>query len=254
MTEGWKVGELAKRTGVSVRTLHHYDELGLLVPTRRTGSGHRLYGVKEIRRLQQIRSLQQLGLTLEEVRSCLERRGETVAKVIGRHVETLRARIRAETELLGRLERLEKRMVSGDRVMAEEFLQIMENMAMVESYYTPEQLAQLKRRAEALGEDRIKAVEQEWPVLIAAVKREQERGTDPTSEAVLELARRWRDLVREFTGGDAGITKSVSRVHQDNVQREGTSYGMDGNVMGYIGRAIAALEASGERGLVDAAE
>jgi DNA-binding transcriptional MerR regulator len=249
--DGWKVGELAKRTGVSVRTLHHYDELGLLVPTRRTGSGHRVYGAKEIRRLQQIRSLQHLGLTLEEVRECLDRRGETVSRVLGRHVMRLRERIRAETELLARLESLERRIALGDDVVAEEFLQIMERMAMVEAYYTPEQLEQLKRRAETVGEDRMRAVEQEWPELIAAVKREQERGTDPTSDGVLALARRWRDLVREFTGGDAGITKAVGRLQRDKMERDGSSHGIDAAVMSYIGKAIAALEDAGERGLVD---
>jgi DNA-binding transcriptional MerR regulator len=247
--DGLKVGELSRRTGVSIRTLHHYDEVGLLVPSRRTGSGHRLYGQKEIRRLQQIRSLQQLGLTLEEVGQCLDRPGETLEKVIGRQVVQLRERVRAETELLARLEKLEERFKAGDRVRAEEFLQIMETMTMVESYYTPEQLEQLKRRAETVGEDRIRAVEQEWPELIAAVKREQERGTDPLSEPVLALARRWRDLVREFTGGDAGITKAVGKLHRDNTEREGSSHGMDAAVMSYIGRAIAALEASGEMGL-----
>ncbi|MGH7500597.1 MAG: MerR family transcriptional regulator [Longimicrobiales bacterium] len=246
-----KVGDLAKRTGVSVRALHHYDELGLLVPARRTPSGHRVYGAREIRRLQQIRSLQQLGLTLEEIGACLERRGESVAKVIARHVTQLRQRIRAETELLERLEWLEKRLAAGDRVVVEEFLQVMERMAMVESYYTAEQLEQLKRRGEQVGEARIREVEREWPDLIEAARREMERGTDPTSEPVLALARKWRDLVREFTGGDGGITKSVTQMHRDTVAREGTSHGVDASLMTYVGQAIAALEASGERGLVD---
>ncbi|MEA2488332.1 MAG: hypothetical protein QOH21_124, partial [Acidobacteriota bacterium] len=57
----WKIGELAKRTGVSVRTLHHYDEIGLLTPSHRTESGHRLYGREEVIRLQQIVSLRQVG-------------------------------------------------------------------------------------------------------------------------------------------------------------------------------------------------
>jgi DNA-binding transcriptional MerR regulator len=246
-----RVGELASRAGVSVRALHHYDALGLLVPSRRTGSGHRVYGVREIRRLQQIRSLQELGLTLDEIRACLDRRGESVGKVIARQVSRLRERIRAETELLERLEWLERRLVAGDRVGAEEFLQVMETMAMVESYYTPEQLKVLKRRGEALGEDRIRAVEREWPELIAAVKHEMERGSEPTSEGVLALARRWRDLVREFTGGDAGITKAVGTVHRDTMAKEGTSHGLDSSIMSYIGKSIAVLEAAGERGLVD---
>ena len=44
----WKVGQLAKRTGISVRTLHHYDQIGLLTPSHRTESGHRLYDGDEV--------------------------------------------------------------------------------------------------------------------------------------------------------------------------------------------------------------
>ncbi|MBW2462616.1 MAG: MerR family transcriptional regulator, partial [Deltaproteobacteria bacterium] len=59
-----KVAAAARRTGVSVRTLHYYVQIGLLSPSGRTASGHRLYTRLEIQRLQQIRSLQQLGMGL----------------------------------------------------------------------------------------------------------------------------------------------------------------------------------------------
>ena len=68
-----KVGELAKRTGLTIRTLHHYDEIGLLKPSGHTESGHRLYTADDIARLQQVISLRQLGFSLEEVRDCLDR-------------------------------------------------------------------------------------------------------------------------------------------------------------------------------------
>ena len=60
-----KIGELASRTGLTVRTLHHYDEIGLLKPSHRTDSGHRLYTVRDLGRLQQIVSLRQLGFSLD---------------------------------------------------------------------------------------------------------------------------------------------------------------------------------------------
>ena len=52
--EALKVGELAKRTGLTVRTLHHYDEIGLLKPSLHTESGHRLYTARDVARLQQV--------------------------------------------------------------------------------------------------------------------------------------------------------------------------------------------------------
>ncbi len=73
--EALKVGELAKRTGLTVRTLHHYDEIGLLKPSLKTESGHRLYTGRDVARLQQVLSLRQLGFSLEQVRDCLDRPG-----------------------------------------------------------------------------------------------------------------------------------------------------------------------------------
>ena len=62
--ELWRVGDLARRTGVSVRTLHYYDEIGLLSPSRHSEGKHRLYGSDDVVRLQQIRSLQQMKLCI----------------------------------------------------------------------------------------------------------------------------------------------------------------------------------------------
>ena len=59
--EALKVGDLARRTGLTVRTLHHYDEIGLLKPSLHTESGHRLYTGRDVARLQQVLSLRQLG-------------------------------------------------------------------------------------------------------------------------------------------------------------------------------------------------
>ncbi len=71
-SEAMKVGELARRTGISIRTLHYYEEIGLLDPPRQATSGHRIYGVEEVARLQQILSLRQLDLPLDEIRCWFE--------------------------------------------------------------------------------------------------------------------------------------------------------------------------------------
>ena len=70
--EALKVGELARRTGLTVRTLHHYDEIGLLRPSLHTEAGYRLYTPRDVARLQQVLSLRALGFSLEETRACLD--------------------------------------------------------------------------------------------------------------------------------------------------------------------------------------
>jgi MerR family transcriptional regulator, thiopeptide resistance regulator len=71
----WKIGELARRTGLTVRTLHHYDEIGLLSPVERSGGGHRVYGEADVQRLYRIVSLRSLGFPLEAIAAALDADG-----------------------------------------------------------------------------------------------------------------------------------------------------------------------------------
>lgn len=66
------VGALARLTGVTVRTLHHYDAIGLLTPRRRSAKGYRLYGADDLLRLQQILIRRELGMSLEQIRRALD--------------------------------------------------------------------------------------------------------------------------------------------------------------------------------------
>jgi len=239
----WTVGELARATGLTVRTLHHYDRIGLLRPSARSRAGYRLYGDQDVARLQQIRSLRQLGFPLEQIRELLDRRDGDRAShlhVIELHLARLREQIRAQQRLCDRLERIAERLRAAEEVSADELIRSIEAMTMFEKYYTPEQLEQLAKRREALGEERIREVEAEWPRLMEEVRAEMEKGTDPSDPRVQALARRWKALIEEFTGGDPGIAASLKRMYE----QETTVHGIDTasvRAMGeYIGRALAA--------------
>ncbi|HEY3571773.1 MAG TPA: MerR family transcriptional regulator [Thermoanaerobaculia bacterium] len=236
----WKVGELAKRTGVSVRALHHYDEIGLLSPSHRSQAGYRLYTEIDVARLQQIRSLRALGFSLEEARDFLKRPEVTPDRVLRLHIAHLKEQIAAQQSLADRLEQVARRWRSDENVPTEEFLQIIEVTNMIGKYYTPEQMEQMKQRREMLGEDHIRQAEAEWPELIAKVQAEMDRGTDPADERVQALARRWKELVEEFTGGDPGIAKSVGRMWQEETNIHGMDTGNMRSLMGFVQKAWAA--------------
>src|SRR5688572_16973545 len=120
--QAMKVGELARRTGLTIRTLHHYDEFGLLKPSLHTESGHRLYTASDVARLQQVVSLRQLGWSLEEIRDCLDRPGFSPLEVIRLHVARLREQIEMQRELCERLEGLAAHFETAGEVSAEAFL------------------------------------------------------------------------------------------------------------------------------------
>src|SRR3954451_12766460 len=103
----WKIGELARATGLTVRTLHHYDEIGLLVPSERTQAGYRLYGEGDVRRLYEIRALRDLGIPLGEIPDALAGDGR---ETIARHLE----RVKRVLDRQRRLQSLLKRILDAE--------------------------------------------------------------------------------------------------------------------------------------------
>jgi phosphoribosylaminoimidazole-succinocarboxamide synthase len=112
MAREWTVGELAEEAGVSVRTLHHYDEIGLLVPARRTGAGHRRYAESDVARLAQIVALRTVGLPLDEIRAAIDG-GEALQTTLRHQLDSLEADIAAATAVRDRLRSLLARLRAG---------------------------------------------------------------------------------------------------------------------------------------------
>ncbi|MEU9519554.1 MerR family transcriptional regulator [Streptomyces sp. NPDC048224] len=101
------IGEVARRSGVSARMLRHYESLGLLRPSGRTGAGYREYSQEDIRRIFHVESLRSLGLSLREIGRALDEPGFAPAALVDDLVRRTRERIEAETELLTRLRRID---------------------------------------------------------------------------------------------------------------------------------------------------
>jgi DNA-binding transcriptional MerR regulator len=210
--EHWKIGELARIAGVTVRALRHYDSVGLLVPSERTHGGHRLYSPADVQRLYKLLALRRVGLPLEEIGPLLDSEdgiGDTVRRHLGRveqqlgALEQLRLRL---TQLLAALD--------GDEDSTQRFLDALEAMTMFEKYYTPEQLERLEQRRNELGEDAIKAVEQEWQEIYAKLRELREAGVDPAAPEAQAVGDRAFELIEMFTGGDPGITASLRRMYE----------------------------------------
>ena len=101
----YQVKELAQIANVSVRTLHHYDEIGLLRPSQRSASGYRKYDQGDVLRLQQILIQRELGLPLEEIRRCLDDPGFDQRRALLAQREQLRTRARHTAGMLQAVER-----------------------------------------------------------------------------------------------------------------------------------------------------
>jgi len=237
-----RIGEVARASGLTVRTLHHYDEIGLLVPSARSEAGYRLYSDDDVRRLYRILALRGTGFPLEEIAATLVREGEDPRPAVRRHLERIDEQLRLAGQLRTRLTRILDVLDRSDEPSGDQFIEAIEVMTRMERYYTPEQLEQLSARAEALGEDGMRQAQEDWATLIAAVETERLAGTDPADPRLDPLVERWTALVKQFTGGDPGIKASLQRMYDTEGADPAPRGAMNAETMAYAGELMAARQ------------
>jgi DNA-binding transcriptional MerR regulator len=116
----WTVGQVAEEYGVTVRTLHHYDAIGLLRPSERTHSGYRRYTEADLRRLQSIVVYRRLGFSLDEVGELLEADGDDLVRHLRRQRDAVTARMGELRDLVWALYRALEKEASGVKPTKEE--------------------------------------------------------------------------------------------------------------------------------------
>jgi len=162
----WKIGELASQCGITVRALHHYHQIGLLVPSEFTEAGHRLYTKDDVSKLQQILSLKQLGLSLEELQEFIENPDYNPMLVVQAHLEIINEQIMLKNKLRHELEQVQTLLSFNQDIGADQLLKILELIRMNESkYLTPELVEKLKTFRDCLTEDQKSNLQKQLPLV-----------------------------------------------------------------------------------------
>ena len=200
-----KVGELATRTGLTVRTLHHYDSIGLLKPSARTDAGYRLYNQEDVARLHTIQSLRHLGLSLADVGNMLERDGQGLGDTIARQIRALNHEITQATELRARLQLLQERVAGGGEPDMADWLSTLSLMTTYSKYFSA---AEIKRIL-----DNRTAQVAIWETLIADARAAMAQQLAPDTKPVQSLALRWMNLTLEMMDDDFDLIERWGRMH-----------------------------------------
>src|SRR5262245_48659261 len=129
---GRRVGALAAATGLTVRTLHYYEEIGLLVASGRSDAGHRLYDDADVARLYRICLLRRLGLPLDEIGRALDDPAWSLQAAMAAQLGDLDRRLEATTRLRSRLAQL-LATTSGDGPLTDDLLAVLEDMTMLDA-------------------------------------------------------------------------------------------------------------------------
>jgi DNA-binding transcriptional MerR regulator len=221
----YRVGQVAWLTGVSIRTLHHYDDVGLLRPTKRLDSGRRLYSSADLVKLQQILTLRYLGFELRQIRELMHRADFDMLASVRIQRGIVRDRIselqRIEASLTGLLEH---RLASGGWdwngvTAASAAVQrgLAQKGAKTNEYYTPEQIRlQIGALSQGAEGEELWALQRQWRELLGEVHASRDLPLDGLQARA--LAARWDDIHersrRLFKGRDK-LWQSLGRAHLD---------------------------------------
>ena len=234
MAEYMKIGELAKQTGLSIRTLHYYDEIGLLSPSHRTDVGYRLYSNQDIIRLQQIVSLRQLGFSLKEIHECLKNPDFSLQQTIDLHRARVKEQMNLSRTLLKRLDVISTELQTTQSVAVDNLIQVMETVSMSkQQYFTPEQQEILRSR--------FSEREAEWQQILTHARTEMSKGTNFDTNSVYKLAMRWEKSMKSLIGDDEQIYESLMRMYQQEEIETDDWGGIDFATFEYILKAVSFL-------------
>ena len=203
-----KVGELAKRSGLTVRTLHHYHAIGLLMPSARADNGYRLYDRDDIARLHQIQALRRFGLSLAEIGDYLNQPGTPLVDLVAKQIASLDRQLAQTAQLRERLVSLHAQLAAGTEPELADWLTTLELMTVYDKYFSEEELARLPMYRKSQAGDA------EWIALVADVRALHDAGVPPEDERVRALAGRWMTMLVRDTNNDPRLLAKLNLMHE----------------------------------------
>jgi DNA-binding transcriptional MerR regulator len=234
----WRIGEVATATGLTVRALHHYDQIGLVVPSARTSGGHRLYTGADLAVLYQVTALRQLGLPLDQISVLLAGRA-SVREIIDQQLAQVDRQIRAATRLRDQLLAARETGVEADGACFAEIIKLAGDLT---GYLDAEQTDAMRRRMSDLGAVAEHTVGVEIPRLYGEALAEMRSGTPSGDPAVRRIVSRLDELSKLLRGPDSEASAAIRAMWVERGRQQPPGHGGAdwGELVAYLDQARSA--------------
>ena len=211
------VGEIAKKMGVTIRTLQYYDKEGLLTPSAESEGGRRLYTDKDLLLLNQIISLKSLGFSLEDIKGRLFplEKPEEVAYALTEQAEDIRKKIEKLKASLSAIEQLKEEVLQIQTVNFKKYADIIVNLQMQNDSYSlikrfdDDTLDHIRSRFDKKSGSNFM---NRFNRLSDEIMQLQKDKVPPESKKCQELVKEYWDLIMEFTNGDMTMLPKLTEV------------------------------------------
>ncbi|NMM36959.1 MAG: SAM-dependent methyltransferase [Glaciimonas sp.] len=219
-----KIGELAKRAGLTVRALHHYDAIGLLSSSARSDGGSRQYSHDDVIRLHRIQALKHFGCSLSDIKAYLDESRIAPIEIINRQISVLDEQARRAQALRDSLKHLADKISIGGETGVADWLNLLEMMTMYEKHLTREDLDHLRAQQQHMGGH----LDARRTELISETRESIDVGRLPESQEAQALAWRWVQHMKEATGDNAQIASKLKiMLERETRAQEITGFRLD---------------------------
>ena len=252
MSSGWTVGQVAEAAGVTVRTLHHWESVGLVVPSGRTAAGYRLYLADDVARVQQVLAHRALGFSLEEVRALLDDDEVDVAEELRRQSERLRASAQRLLAMADAVDRHRRARQMGIELEPHEVLEVFGQQDPAQHAEEAEQrwggtdaYRQSQERTRRYGKDDWLRLRAEQEELLQRTAAAAAAGVPPDGEEAVALAEEHRlGIDRWFYDCPPEMHRGLGRMYVEDERFTGYYDGLHPGLAQWL---HAAIEANADR-------
>ncbi len=231
-----KVGQLAKQICLSVRTLHHYDDIGLLSPSVRTPAGHRLYNSQDIALLHRIQALKQLGLPLQKIADIIKENPQDLPDIIAQQIRHLEQEIEQAELLKTKLQKLQRNLQESQEPDMANWLDTLALMNVYEKYLTSDEIEELNNYALAAKHE----LEHEWPDMVRTLQTMMEQKISPDTIEVKDFVIRWTEMLERLVGHNPHLLLKVYSMSHNEIEMQ-TQRGISPAMMEYLTEVLGHL-------------
>ncbi len=232
----WKIGEVIGRTGLTARALHFYEEQGLIGPISRSAAGHRVYNQTDLLKLQQIRTLRLLGVSLADMPPLLNNASQLVPQLkqqLSKLHQQRQAIQSTEDKIAKLVDILEARPLPSDD-LDEVLFQTLESMTMYEKYFNQSEIDAMHNHEHST--DSNESSEVVWNSWVSKMQSALSSGADPMSSEVQELMHHWNEMIAHLTENDDEKLKAFNDLlHNEPQARE--DHGISDKLFEFMAKA-----------------
>lgn len=227
-----KIGDLARMMGTTVRTLHYYDEIGLLKPAEVSKSGHRQYDINSMTEIYQIVAMKEMGFNLDQIKKLLRSENIDVLSLVKLQISNVQDEIAQKHLLFSKLLKLNQKLTGDRNVSSEDFQSIVPFISSsADNYFTKEQIEKLKEQLES--DHSAKDTSLKWFDFIAKLTYCHKNDFSKSDKLAKDCVDYWSQLTSDLIEKDEQIKESVFAFHASETNTQ-LRFGLTDELFSYL--------------------